>query len=431
MNPSIPPDAVLLSATQVDLYTDCHRKWGFKYLERIELPKDPGALLGTEVQDEQIDPYLGTGRGFDFSRPSGEIAQKLVPLLPAPMTPGLILRRKFLMPSPSGRFAWRGEFDLYAPDSAVVPGLVEAGLGGVPLLGDIKTTKDLKYAKTKEQLLTDTQAQLYGMAVMFEENADVLDAVWFYTRTRGARRAERHHVRLVASHVAEQFGRLDAIGVEVAATKLARPKVEDLKPNARMCDAYGGCPYRSRCNLSPAVHAAAVNDEERRNMDAAKVDFLANLRKPVAGVVGTVSVTVPLVPQTMPIQRMTLPAPTESLPSWATATVDPLRIKTFGSGGVTAPAINPPESALPPAPAVGVAARATAPEKRTRRTKAEMEAGANGPVTVAEATQVGPVPSGAAWLGIAEQMKQAGVKRLAFMSGQVHEIELFKTGSTD
>lgn len=424
---------ILLSASQLELYKDCPRKWGFRYLDGIVTPPHPAALLGTEVQDEQIDPYLLTGRGFDFSRPSGEIAQKLVPLLPAPQSPGLVLRRKFEIPSPSGLFSYRGEFDIYASDSKIVPGLV----GGVPLLGDIKTTGNLKYAKTAEKLRTDIQAQLYAMVILFEEPTDELDAVWFYTRTRGAPKAERHHVRLIASHVAEQFKIIDALGKECATIKVQAPTAADLPPNARMCDAYGGCPFRSICNLSPAVHSAAINHEEIvRNMGTA--DFLTQLRKNVGAPAAPPAVT-SVVPST--------PNPMASLlPAWATAPVDPMPAR---HGAL----INPPEAALPPAPPVGVVVvaseaptePATPGAKRTRRTKAEMEAArrAQNPdeyqpadksleeselegVTVAEATQVGPVPTSEVWVGIAKMMKQAGVKRLAFMSGQVHEIELFR-----
>jgi hypothetical protein len=437
---------ILLSASQLQLYKDCPRKWGFRYLDGIVTPPHPAALLGTEVQDEQIDPYLLTGRGFDFTRPSGEIANKLAPLLPKPIptgeSPGLLLRRKFVnMPSPTGRFAYRGEFDLWAPDSRIVPGLALdlASLGRRPavLLGDIKTTGNLKYAKTAEALTTDIQAQLYAAATMFEDNVDELDAVWFYTRTKGAHKVLRSYVRLEGSRVADEFGRIDALGDQLATIKRAHPKAETLKPNPRMCDEYRGCPYRSICNLSPAVHAAAINHEEIvRNMGTA--DFLTQLRKNVGAPAAPPAVT-SVVPST--------PNPMASLlPAWATAPVDPMPAR---HGAL----INPPEAALPPAPPVGVVVvaseaptePATPGAKRTRRTKAEMEVArrAQNPdeyqpadksleesklegVTVAEATQVGPVPTSEVWVGIAKMMKQAGVKRLAFMSGQVHEIELFR-----
>jgi hypothetical protein len=370
-------DRPLVSATQIQLYRDCVRKWGFKYIDRVEVPKHPGALLGTDVQDTQIDPYLATGREFEFTRPSGEIALALKTLLPAPKTAGLVLRRKFLIPSPSGRFEYQGEFDVWASDSGVVPGID----GGRPLVGDIKTTSNLAYALTPETLATNVQAQLYATVSMVEDDANELDLVWWYVRTRRPHRAQRVHLRVSGAHVVEQFGEIEATASELVAIRGQKPAVNELKPNARMCDAYGGCPFRNRCNLSPAVFAAAVNEAEMSN---ATNSFLANLRKaipsngappaPATMTVNAAAGTGYVVPQVVAapapldvaasdaalVGSFTPPSPSE-LPAWATAPVDPLTARRN-----PAP-INPPESALPPAQPVGTAAPAA--KKRGRPAK--------------------------------------------------------------
>ena len=425
-------DLPLVSATQIELWRDCKRKWGFKYLENLTTPTHPAALLGTEVQDEQLDPYLANGREFDFSRPSGEIAQKLAPLLPArgsatmwqdgaPLV-GLMLRRKFLaMPSPGGKFAYRGEFDLWAPDSSVVPGLERSSLDEVsPLIGDIKTTGNLNYAKTSEKLATDVQAQLYAMAIMYEDSVNELDLVWFYTRTRGARRAERHYLHVYSSHVAEQFQSIDAIATRLVEAKVARPNVNDLPPNARMCEAYGGCPYRFKCNLSPAVFAASQEDSMSTS---ATNDFLANLRKTVPS--STPAALAPHVPtaavdpitalkaQIAALEAVTAPPvvepAAEALPAWATAPVDPM----------SKPAINPPECILPPAPPVEA-------KKRGRPAKAA-ETVVNVVVPGAPVAALGNGPSAipvTELAAIVASMRSLGVKRLAMNAGQIYEVEL-------
>ena len=443
-------DLPLVSATQIELWRDCKRKWGFKYLERIITPTHPAALLGTEVQDEQLDPYLVNGREFDFSRPSGEIAQKLAPLLPArgsatlwqedaPLV-GLTLRRKFLaMPSPGDKFAYRGEFDLWAPDSSVVPGFS----GGTPLLGDIKTTGNLYYAKTSEKLATDVQAQLYAMAIMYEDNVNELDLVWFYTRTRGARRAERHYLHVYSSHVAEQFQLIDAIATQLVEAKVARPNVNDLPPNARMCEAYGGCPYRNKCQLSPAVFAAAVNQSAlEETMSAQTNDFLANLRKTVpsstpaalAGHVGPAHDPIAelkakiaeLEAAKQPVTEPTAGA----LPAWATDPVDPM----------AKPAINPPECVLPPAPPVeakkrGRPAKAAVPAASGDALPAETKKDPNLGITKLdgftspESTFIGNGPAAipvTELTALVASMRSLGVKRLAMNAGQIYEVELFE-----
>lgn len=192
-------------------------------------------------------------------------------------------------------------------------------------------------------------------------------------------------------------------------------------------------------------------------------DFLAKLRKQVDAPPAVTSAQVAAVTQAQTFEPSAAAA---MLPPWATAKVDPLHARPTlapwakTTTGANAPvAINPPESALPPAPAIGIPVAATTlvaataqpePAKRTRRTKAEMEAAraADGSgqvavhpavnlaadalrdegVTVADATQVGPRPALDEIAKLSYFCRLHGVKRLAFMSGQVHEIELFKAG---
>ncbi len=373
-------EAPLISASQITLFTECQRKWGFKYLQRVEVPPHPSAVLGTEVHAHQLGPWLTEGREFDYTKPSGEIALALKHLLPAPKTPGMVLERHFVIPSPGGKFSYQGYIDLYAPDATCVPGLERDPFGVVPLVGDFKTTSNLDYAKTEETLLTDVQAMLYATAVMFEDNADEVYLSWFYTRTRKPHRALRVAARVSGSHVVEQFQKIDEVGARVAATRLANPNVDELPPNPRMCDAYGGCPFRHICNLSPVVHAAGVNKEAV--LDAKANSFVELLRKKQQGAVAThptvagnphpmaARVDIPADPTPVVHPSLAPPVAPTVLPAWLTAPVAPK----------AGPAINPPESALPPAPPVNVAPAAAAPTeapaKRTRRTKEQMAADA-------------------------------------------------------
>ncbi len=162
------------------------------------------------------------------------------------------------------------------------------GTAGIALVADFKTTSNLAYAKTSTTLATDVQAQLYATAVMFEDERDVVDLVWFTARTRRPHRAQRAHLRVDGAHVVEQFQRIDAIGRELVAIKLARAVRRPPPPNPRMCDQYGGCPHRHRCNLSPPVHAEAWNHTDEDSGSSIyessnfHYDFMASLRKNVA-----------------------------------------------------------------------------------------------------------------------------------------------------
>jgi len=397
-----------VSASQVTLFRDCERKWAFRYLDRIETPTHPAAALGTEVQDEQIDPYLLTGRAIDFSRPSGEIANALIPLLPEPGA--ATLRRRFVIPSPSAKFAYQGELDLWSPDSGIVPGID----GGRPLVGDVKTTSNLKYARTETTLSTDVQANLYAMAMMYEEAVDSVDAVWFYVRTRPPHKTQRTHVVLTAEHVSNQFREIDSTGLRITNTRKEHPKANELAPNVRMCEQYGGCPYRSICDLSPADHAAGFTKE--RTMDSKTNDFLNQLRK--AATPGPASTTPAPTQYVRPAEGSSLSVPVIStpvistpaeaaaagLPAWASASATDAPFK-----GVAVP-INPPEAAIAAAPPAPV--EAPAPAKRTRGpNKATAE-----PAPSARFAEVEEVVA---------IMRKLGVCRLSF-DGAAFEIEVFE-----
>lgn len=357
----------LVSASAINQWEECERKWGFRYLEGDRPPQKPSAALGQEVEEQQLQPWLLEARALDYSKPtkSGYIAEKMLPLLPPPKTPGITLQRKVLMPSarPNATHGYIGYIDLFATDSSVFPGL----RGGVLGIGDFKTTKHFRWAKNEEALLTDPQAMIYAMYVMFADNVDVVDLAWTYGKTVPAYRAQRTHLRVLAPHVAAQFERLDEIGERLAGIKQANPPVRELKPNALMCDAYGGCPYRHKCNLSPTVVASQMNQ--------ASTGFLARQKALAAGTPAPVaSPPTPPAPATAvvkagdvvytPMGKGVMTAEESAkqpLPAFLTAPVDPLHAKS---------AINPPESALPPAPAVAPAAVEEKP-KRGRKPKAE------------------------------------------------------------
>lgn len=360
---------LLVSASEIDLFSNCQRKWAFKHIEGIRPRQGDAQKLGDEVEKEQLTPYLTEGRTFDFTkeRESGYIAASLVSLLPPPKTEGMILQKRFIVPSPQGTFGYIGYRDLFVPDSSVIPG----AKGGVPFVGDFKTTSDFKWAKTEEDLRKDTQSVLYQIATMFELGARELDLGWFYAKTRKPYRAKVVHLRVVGDDVASQFERVDDVAGRVVATKKENPKPHDLEPNAAFCNAFNRpCEYTHLCNLSPAVTVSGGVD-----MSAGPInfDFLAKMKgeapAPAPAPAQTISAGTPVVPD----------AAGFAMPHWATAPVDPMNVPKM--------AINPPESTLPPAPPVGVsAAPATEAEKptRKRRTKAEMEA-----ARASEASSVG------------------------------------------
>lgn len=147
----------LFSASQIQLFRECPRKWAWKYIAKLPSPPNKAAQLGIEVDEGQLQPFLRDGRPFDYTRESGYIAASGLGHLPPAQSPGLEVQRHFILPS-RGEYAFQGYIDLWLPDSSVVPDLP----GGAPFVGDFKTTSDLKWAKSEEALRHDVQAMLYA-----------------------------------------------------------------------------------------------------------------------------------------------------------------------------------------------------------------------------------------------------------------------------
>jgi hypothetical protein len=421
---------IFISASQINDYRECPRRWGWKRIARIEDKQKVSALLGTEVDDEQIQPYLRDGRPFDYSKPalvnergvpltpSGYVAASMLPFLPQPKTVGI--QHHFQIPSPTwitvdGKrehvgFGFQGYADLWADDSIKLPGCV----GGVPGIGDTKTSTDIgKWAKTEKDLLTDVQAMLYALACMFETGARTVDLDWIYGQTRGTRKAKQVVVRVHTEHVEEQFEAINVTALEMFGIRQIADVVEDkrsavlaLDPDPDSCGAFGGCPYQSECNLSPqqlqqafAAKAARLGTRKlpvipgtEGEITMGTQDMLAALRAKKAAQAGqsgatassvpapaatlpaaAAAVAAPAPPSSPPVQQVTSPETglPAALPAWATET----KPFTGYANGAAPLGINPPESTLPPAPPLGVTSvPATEAPKRTRRTKAEMEA---------------------------------------------------------
>ena len=361
------PDVHYLSASQVQLYRDCKRKWAFKHLAHIETPQNASAALGTEVDDTQLQPYLRDGRPFDYTRESGYIAAAGLSFLPEPKAHGLLVQKPFELPSPSWRthgFAYRGFIDLWMPDSRAMSALSEhvgrdahTSSEAIPLVCDFKTTSNLKWKKSEQELLTDVQGVMYATHALYETRAKAVDLKWIYFQTKKPYRSVTTNVRIEQEQALSEFLKIDETGKEIMGVKVANADPLSLPPTPSMCNAYGGCPHTGRCNLSPidileaqAAQATRLVQLKKGPTTMGTAELLASLKAKRTAVV----------PGEAPAPPVAAPAPV-ALPAWATAKVDPLVAAQVRTGP-----INPPEAALPPAPPTSeVKAKRGRPAKAT------------------------------------------------------------------
>ncbi len=382
------PKVVVLSPSQIKQWLPsaqgCNRKWGWRYLAHVKEPEKKGTATGTRGHS-QIERYL-KGEPFDYATPAmREAAEIVIPgmvNLPPPLSPGMLVEQPFRFETTDG-IIYRGVMDVEVPDSKVVPGCD----GGMPGIIDHKTTKAARYVKTPAELEVDEQSNIYAYAMMAKYKSPVVDVVYNYLFTEGARRTQRVHLRMHSERVVQEFKRIQAVGREISTTYALNPKPLDLTPNLAACDAFGGCPYKLLCtdlhsgplgHLTPeeSAHTADMfpQPKDPTTMTQSGANLFANLETLNAKEAAASPAPMPAGITNAP--EGYVPAMFLTAPAAPAASMFP--------PAMPAVAINPPEYQPPPTPeeraAAATEAPPAAPAKRKRRTKAEMAADAAQPL---------------------------------------------------
>jgi len=271
-----------MSKSQLETFEACPRKGGLQYIANLQRASGSYAALGTEIEDEQLVPYLTEGRPFDFSRPSrsGYKAAALLPYLPAPRTPGMVLQQRVELPGTkrgsavAGAYGYQGWIDLWLPDSRLMPPAAAEHIGlprdGMPVVIDFKSTTNLDYAKTAKKLATDDQGQSYATWALRATGAPWVHLAWLTTRTRGAEKAKHAYLKVTPEHAARHYAAIDERAARTVQLRRKTPRTMEgamsLAPNWDHCRAYGGCSFEHICNKGPgeAADAYAAEDERKR-----------------------------------------------------------------------------------------------------------------------------------------------------------------------
>lgn len=253
------------SASQISTAELCLRKWAFLKIDGEKPPPNRYAKHGIETH-AQVAKWLAEKVPPDDTH-EGKTAAALIPYLPPPQAvQPRFVEVRFGMKLAGLDFV--GFVDLFHPEHARRPRVY-----------DHKTTSGLQWAKTPAELVGDVQATLYAFWGMIHSSADVLDLQWTY-----ATRDKRPKVQVVEQTVtkAEIRPRLEQTrdtALELQAL-LDEPGLRalDVPYDAAGCEAFGGCPFREKCNLSPQERIKSVMSQGEQ-----KESFLARLRSRQAG----------------------------------------------------------------------------------------------------------------------------------------------------
>jgi PD-(D/E)XK nuclease superfamily len=226
------------SASQIETFLKCGRKWGWSYLAKIPSLPNKSQSLGLDTH-KWLENYKLTGH-MDQLSPAASIAMTALEYLP-PTTADMKLEKEWKFDS--GRHFYHGYCDVEYPGS----------------VWDYKTTSSLSYAKTEVELAYDVQAVLYATANFVRYEVPRVTINWLYMQTKGARKAKLVSLPMYPDHASMVFSEIETVADEMSVLRDGGVDSADVNAyvlslghNPGHCEQYGGCAYRSLCNLSPS-----------------------------------------------------------------------------------------------------------------------------------------------------------------------------------
>jgi hypothetical protein len=252
------------SATQIDTFSDCNRKWAWDKIEHVPKGENRFAAWGV-IAHKMLEDYLGKGIPLDLTTEQGEGLMAGIHHFPRPGVPGMSVEGEFLLQ------AW-GHFIYGKKD-------VQVSAGRLPYVLDLKTTTSFRYAHTPETLRTNVQAVIYGSQAMVRSKSSSAALRWVYVKSRKPWDSRPVDLIMTRADALPTLARIKNLTDQMTEIKRLGKRALDLAPNPDTCEKYGGCPYVQCCNLSPIERMNAIMTQAQN--DPAHNAFLADIEKMV------------------------------------------------------------------------------------------------------------------------------------------------------
>lgn len=220
------------SASQVDTFRSCKRKWYYTKVVDRDLPQtssEPAekggrmhAWLANFFEPQKHEKPL------DISEDETNRCRKALHVLPC-ITAGAQAE---------------ADVELYIGENK--------GIGFIDLLMpshiiDYKTTKNFRYAKEEETLRRDAQVLSYGKWLLEQyPECQGVRFTWLYIATTGAMDEKPVDFTMTRKEIEDGF-QVHVVPHVIEMDVLQSADVAAVEQNENACDDYGGCPFRKRC----------------------------------------------------------------------------------------------------------------------------------------------------------------------------------------
>lgn len=230
------------SASQVNAFRSCPRKWYNSWILGIQQPETDSMKLGTAIH-AALEKRMKAIKEKEICVDDEETAKYVRAAMPYLPFEDFYLEQKMELETFEGGPRWVGFIDLlYEKDDH-------------PFVLDYKTTSNMRYAKTPEELSADTQVCSYAKWAMQVSDRDRANVGHLYLQTKTKTpKVKPVEVGLSREEADIVWARdMDTVREMVRVVEELGPgdsdRSEELTPNTKSCDLYGGCFYRRKCGI--------------------------------------------------------------------------------------------------------------------------------------------------------------------------------------
>lgn len=243
----------ILSATEIETFETCRRKWAYQYLDGIKPPQSKAAEFGLAVHG-LLEKHL-TGYAINYETPEGRVASAGLRYLPHRLPRENVERPIFFLKQ--GKM-FHGYIDFF-----------EQVGSQTWLVGDHKTSSTLSRALTSAELKKNTQANIYAQWAFVEKGAEAVKLRWVYYRTQSIPKALSVEAELTKDDAEENFAHIATVADDILNIVKEKSSSSAQPRNLSSCFKYGRCPFYTQCKSAQKTTAhpleiiptQAINDE--------------------------------------------------------------------------------------------------------------------------------------------------------------------------
>ena len=234
----------IFSATEIDVFSTCKRKWGHIYVDGIKPTPSSAAEFGSLVHKFLFNAL--SKENINYNTPEGLVATPGLPFLPLNISKNNLEKQIF-----------------FGKDGHIFMGYIDffEDVGSQTwLIGDHKTCSSFSSALKSDELKTNIQANMYAQWAFIEKEAKKVLLKWVYYRTKSSPKALCIEAELSKEEADDNFHDITKKANHIENILKDKTPSYELEKNESACFKYGKCYFYDKCRSNIKISKNIVNN---------------------------------------------------------------------------------------------------------------------------------------------------------------------------